>query len=89
MPDALTRLGTTLVETRPGEAAELHRSALALYTEIVPADITYKHEQMKTGAFPFLRATFYRWAQEWTKINADVAKAPIVLAVGDLHVENF
>lgn len=62
---------------------------LALYTEIVPADITYKHEQMKTGAFPFLRATFYRWAQEWTKINADVAKAPIVLAVGDLHVENF
>ena len=44
---------------------------------------------MRLGEFPFLRATFYRWAQLWAKVCPDAAKAPAVLAVGDLHVENF
>lgn len=29
------------------------------------ADLQFKHEQMATGAFPFMRATFYRWVQLW------------------------
>src|SRR5258708_27518217 len=41
------------------------------------------------GSFPFLRATYYRWAQTWQAIVGDVATAPRVLSVGDLHVENF
>jgi len=44
---------------------------------------------MKAAVFPFLRATFYRWAQIWPKVCPDLAQAPHVLAVGDLHVENF
>jgi hypothetical protein len=44
---------------------------------------------MRTAPFPFLRATFYRWAQTWAEISGDAARAPEVLAVGDLHVENF
>jgi hypothetical protein len=44
---------------------------------------------MKAGVFPFLRATYYRWAQVWPKVCPDLAKGPQVLAVGDLHVENF
>lgn len=44
---------------------------------------------MKAAVFPFLRATYYRWAQIWPKTCPDLAKAPRVLAVGDLHVENF
>jgi hypothetical protein len=44
---------------------------------------------MKSGVFPFLRATYYRWAQVWPEYCPDLAKAPHVLAVGDLHVENF
>ena len=39
--------------------------------------------------FPFFRATFYRWAQLYPEVCADCADAPEVLAVGDLHVENF
>lgn len=38
---------------------------------------------------PFLRATFYRWAQLWPELCADLTDAPEILAVGDLHVENF
>src|SRR5437867_6670771 len=44
---------------------------------------------MRTGALPFLRATYYRWAQTWREIVEDSGRAPLVLAVGDLHVENF
>ncbi len=44
---------------------------------------------MAEAAFPFLRATFYRWMQIWPEICPDLAKAPRVLGVGDLHVENF
>ncbi len=44
---------------------------------------------MRESAFLFLRATFYRWAQLWPQVCADLAAAPKALAVGDLHVENF
>ena len=53
------------------------------------ADLTYKHEQMDTGVFPFMRATFYRWMQLWPVLCQKLAGAPSVLAVGDLHVDNF
>src|SRR6266436_6285469 len=52
-------------------------------------DLAFKHEQMRLAPFPFLRATYYRWAQIWRDACATAAKAPEVLAVGDLHVENF
>jgi len=53
------------------------------------ADLALKHKHMKEDAFSFLRATFYRWVQRWDDHSGDVAKAPPVLSVGDLHVENF
>lgn len=62
---------------------------LAHRTDIVKKDLRLKHENMKTAVFPFLRATFYRWAQIWPEVCPDLAKAPHVLAVGDLHIENF
>src|SRR5665213_254854 len=57
--------------------------------ELIPEDLSHKHEAMRTAIFPFFRATFYRWAQLWPDICPACAKAPDVLAVGDLHVENF
>jgi hypothetical protein len=58
-------------------------------TDIVKKDLHFKHTNMKAAVFPFLRATYYRWAQIWPKVCPELAKAPQVLAVGDLHVENF
>jgi len=58
-------------------------------TDIVQKDLHFKHDNMKAAVFPFLRATYYRWAQMWPKVCPDLAKGPQVLAVGDLHVENF
>src|SRR6201981_2277420 len=62
---------------------------LAHRTDLVEKDLRLKHINMKAALFPFLRATFYRWAQIWPKVCPDLAKAQHVLAVGDLHVENF
>src|SRR5207302_4133858 len=56
---------------------------------LVKPDLELKHHAMSAGIFPFLRATFYRWAARWRALVGDVAAAPTVLAVGDLHVENF
>jgi hypothetical protein len=56
---------------------------------ILQEDLAIKHEQMRTAVFPFLRATYYRWAQIWEEVCGEAAVAPKVLAVGDLHVENF
>jgi uncharacterized protein (DUF2252 family) len=44
---------------------------------------------MTQGAFEFLRATYYRWTMRWPQHCAQLADAPQVLAVGDLHTENF
>ncbi|HLV88189.1 MAG TPA: DUF2252 family protein [Candidatus Sulfotelmatobacter sp.] len=62
---------------------------LGCRTPIVKKDLQLKHNNMKAGVFPFLRATYYRWAQVWPKVCPELARAPQVLAVGDLHVENF
>ena len=71
------------------KATEKYESWLARHLRLIEPDLQLKHEQMRAAAFPFLRATYYRWAQIWAEICGEAARAPRVLAVGDLHVENF
>jgi hypothetical protein len=70
-------------------ATASYEAWLAAHLPLVPQDLARKHRAMGVGLFPFLRATFYRWAQLWLDAAGDLAEAPQVLAVGDLHVENF
>ena len=58
-------------------------------TTLVAADLEVKHQMMAEDAFGFLRGTFYHWAQVWPQVCEGLTKTPVVLAVGDLHVENF
>jgi hypothetical protein len=62
---------------------------LGQHTALVKPDLRLKHRRMAESPFPFLRATFYRWMQVWPEVCPYLAKAPQLLAVGDLHVENF
>ena len=50
-----------------------------------------KHREMGEGPLPFLRATFYRWVERWPEVCPRLAERDedVLLAVGDLHVENF
>jgi hypothetical protein len=71
------------------QATRSYESWAAGYAPPVVADLRLKHRKMTEGPYSFLRATFYRWLQIWPTVCPTLATAPGVLAVGDLHVENF
>ena len=71
------------------KATQSYEAWLGKHLTILPADLQIKHKAMAADIFPFLRATFYRWMQLWPEVCAECVKAPKVLAVGDLHIENF
>jgi len=58
-------------------------------TTLVESELNTKHEKMACSEFPFLRATFYRWAHLFPRHCPHLYDAPRVLGVGDLHIENF
>src|SRR5882724_8023895 len=64
-------------------------TCLASQVRVVRADLQAKHKLMAEDGFSFLRATFYRWAQLFPALCPKLARAPKVLGVGDLHVENY
>jgi len=74
---------------RVKKATAAYEEFLRATLPVVEADLELKHKQMSAGLFPFLRSTFYRWAQLFPEICPALAKTPELLAVGDLHVENF
>src|SRR5262245_30645019 len=71
------------------EASRSYEAWMATHTPVVRADVRYKHARIAASPFVFLRGTYYRWAQLWPQVCASLADAPTVLAIGDLHVENF
>jgi len=71
------------------KATERYESWLGRHLRLIQGDLDLKHKEMRAEPFPFLRATYYRWAQVFPKICPGLARAPKALAVGDLHVENF
>src|SRR5437016_5296507 len=71
------------------KATGAYEAWLAAKIPLIGADLDLKHQRMTEGAFPFLRATYYRWVQLWPQVCPELAGAPLVLGVGDLHVENF
>ena len=71
------------------EATRRYEAWLARAVPLVRADLRLKHELMAADSLSFLRATFYRWAELWPDGCRRLAGAPAVLAVGDLHIENF
>ena len=71
------------------KATQKFETWLGDHISIVKPDLRLKHQAMAQNVFSFLRATFYRWMQVWPDHCPELAKAPRVLAVGDLHVENF
>ena len=71
------------------KATARYEAWMRRHTAVVEADLRLKHAEMTDDLFAFFRATFYRWVTLWPEICPEVAKAPVLRAVGDLHVENF
>lgn len=66
-----------------------YESWLRAHTTVVEGDLKRKHRKMEESPFVFMRATFYRWVETFPQDCPDLIDAPQVLAVGDLHVNNF
>lgn len=60
-----------------------------LGTDFVAADLADKNRVMRASPFVFLRGTYWRWAEIVREIFPEHANAPVVLAIGDIHLENF
>lgn len=58
-------------------------------TKVDEPELKTKHNKMACSEFMFLRATFYRWAHSFSKHCPELCTDMKVLAVGDLHIENF
>ena len=71
------------------ESTAEYEEWLGSQTALVGPEIQLKHQRMASSRFPFLRATFYRWAQLFPRHCSELNDAPRVLGVGDLHIENF
>src|SRR5580704_17915763 len=71
------------------KATRTYERWLGRETTIVRADLRLKHARMALSPFVFLRGTFYRWMQLWATVCPALVDAPVVLAVGDLHLVNF
>lgn len=61
----------------------------ALGSDFVAADLAEKNRVIEESTFVFLRGTYWRWAELAFEIVPDLASGPSVLAVGDIHLENF
>ncbi|TCM15354.1 uncharacterized protein DUF2252 [Novosphingobium sp. PhB165] len=55
----------------------------------VEKDLERKHNKMRKGVFPFLRATYWRWSEIVFDMLPHWRDASQVLAIGDTHLENF
>lgn len=71
------------------KATRLYEDWIARFLRLDSAALKLKHEAMAEREFPFFRATFYRWMQVWPEVCKDLDDAPKVMAVGDIHVENY
>jgi len=71
------------------KATKKYEEWLGLHLQIVEPDLRLKHQHMAESEFSFFRATFYRWLQSWDEVCPEIGRAPHLLSVGDLHVENF
>src|ERR1043166_1717766 len=78
-----------MVATNISHATHQYEIWLASHLRVLKSDLRQKHRMMAQDPFSFLRATFYRWMQLFPELCPKASKAPVVLAVGDLHVANF
>jgi len=57
--------------------------------DVVESDLARKQKKMADNPFGFLRATYWRWAETILDVCPKLRNAPQVLAVGDIHLENY
>ena len=91
MGRTVDRLADDEIAVNIVESTRFYEAWLADQTDLQRKRLALKREQMAAGPFPFFRTTFYRWIQQWRKEcrQLEEREEDVLLAVGDLHLENF
>jgi len=71
------------------KATRKYESWLHKELDVFEEDLVLKREVIAKDSFTFLRGTFYRWMQVFPENCKKAWRAPLVLAVGDLHASNY
>jgi hypothetical protein len=71
------------------KAARRYETWLSSYCRLDRKALACKDRKMGESAFAFLRGTFFRWPHYLRAAAPIVLKAPRVLCVGDIHLENY
>jgi hypothetical protein len=71
------------------ETTREYETWLGRHTSVVTSDLKAKHAAMAADPFSFFRATFYHAIRRFAAECPELAEAPTVLSVGDIHVENY
>lgn len=73
------------------KATSAYEAWLGELTDVQTKAVARKHSEMTQDALHLLRATFYRWVEHWETLCPELHSRDdhVLLAVGDLHVENF
>ncbi len=71
------------------ELNQKYEAWLRTQLPVIEIDLELKHQRMRDNPFSFLRASFFRWSDLWQKHMQAFHSAPKILAIGDLHIENF
>lgn len=71
------------------KAAKRYEKWLSNYCRLDRKGLALKDEKMGESAFAFLRGSFFRWPHHLKAIEPGILRAPRVLGVGDIHLENY
>jgi hypothetical protein len=71
------------------KTTEKYEAWMKEHIDIVNTDLTFKHAELASDPFKFLRGTYYRWLETFPAELPKLASAPRVKSVGDLHVSQF
>src|SRR5262245_9225634 len=71
------------------KAATGYEKWLSNYCDLDREALDAKKKKMGRSAFAFLRATFFRWPHYLGAVDPRILKVPVVLCVGDIHLENY
>jgi hypothetical protein len=71
------------------EVSDHYETWRARRIPLIDADVQVKYARMAESPWQLGRAAYHRYATQFPLLLPDLAKAPVAVSVGDLHVENF
>ncbi len=71
------------------EVSDRYEAWRARRIPLIEADVVSKYARMAQSPWLLARGAYHRYATRFPELLPDLARAPVAVSVGDLHVENF